>query len=56
MNNNGPHFANGKICYIELPSRDTAESASFYKEVFDWNVRTRSDGSAAFDDGVKDRS
>ena len=50
--NNGPHFANGKICYIELPSRDITESASFYKEVFDWNVRTRSDGSAAFDDGV----
>ena len=51
-NENAPHYANGKICYIELPSRDVDESSSFYHNVFDWKVRRRSDGSAAFDDGV----
>jgi predicted enzyme related to lactoylglutathione lyase len=51
-NNTEPHFGNGKICYIELPSRDINESSSFYQKVFDWNVRRRGDGSMAFDDGV----
>ena len=47
-----PTFANGKICYLELPSRDVKESAAFYESVFQWKVRTRGDGSVAFDDGV----
>jgi uncharacterized protein len=47
-----PTFANGKICYIEIPSTDVARSSSFYKQVFGWNVRKRGDGSLAFDDGV----
>jgi uncharacterized protein len=51
-NNTEPHFGNGKICYIELPSRDINESSSFYQKVFNWNVRRRGDGSMAFDDGV----
>jgi uncharacterized protein len=51
-NNTEPHYGNGKICYLELPSRDTDESSSFYQAVFDWNVRQRGDGSIAFDDGV----
>jgi len=51
-NNEAPHYANGKICYLELPSRDVEESSAFYHAVFDWKVRTRGDGSAAFDDGV----
>ncbi len=55
-NNDGPHFANGKICYLELPSRDTEESSSFYQEVFGWKIRRRSDGSVAFDDGVNEVS
>jgi uncharacterized protein len=53
MNNNAePIYGNGKICYLELPSRNTDESSSFYQTVFDWKVRRRSDGSVAFDDGV----
>jgi hypothetical protein len=53
MNNtSSPTLGNGKICYIELPSRDTAESSSFYNQVFKWKIRKRSDGSIAFDDGV----
>jgi predicted enzyme related to lactoylglutathione lyase len=41
---------NGKICYIEMPATDIARSAEFYKSVFAWSVRTRGDGSTAFDD------
>lgn len=47
-----PTFDNGKICYIELPALDIERSAAFYKTVFGWNVRTRRDGSTAFDDAV----
>ena len=47
-----PTFANGKICYIEMPATDIARSAEFYKKVFGWNIRKRGDGATAFDDGV----
>ena len=45
-----PTYANGKICYIEMPAADIARSADFYAKVFGWKVRTRRDGSVAFDD------
>lgn len=48
----GPTMGNGKICYIEMPAADVKTSASFYQSVFGWNIRTRGDGSVAFDDGV----
>jgi uncharacterized protein len=47
-----PTFANGKICYIEIPATDIARSADFYKRVFGWTIRQRGDGSTAFDDAV----
>jgi predicted enzyme related to lactoylglutathione lyase len=47
-----PSFANGKICYIEMPATDIARSADFYGRVLGWNIRKRGDGSTAFDDGV----
>jgi hypothetical protein len=47
-----PTFANGKICYIELPATDIARSSKFYADAFGWNVRTRGNGSVAFDDAV----
>src|SRR5258707_311113 len=47
-----PTFANGKICYIEIPALDVDASSKFYKSVFGWNTRNRGDGSLAFDDGV----
>jgi len=47
-----PTFANGKICYVELPTEDIHRSANFYQKVFGWNVRKRGDGSTAFDDGA----
>jgi uncharacterized protein len=51
-----PTFANGKICYIELPATDIAGSADFYKQVFGWNIRKRRDGSTSFDDTVNEVS
>src|SRR5258708_35551602 len=47
-----PTFANGKVCYIEIPALDVDTSSKFYKSVFGWNTRKRGDGSLAFDDGV----
>jgi predicted enzyme related to lactoylglutathione lyase len=46
-----PIFANGKICYIEIPATDIRRSADFYASVFGWQVRKRSDSSTAFDNG-----
>jgi len=45
-----PTLANGKICYIEMPATDIAHSSEFYQKVFGWNIRTRGNGSVAFDD------
>ena len=45
-----PTSTNGKICYIELPAGDIARSADFYARAFGWQIRTRGDGSTAFDD------
>ncbi len=45
-----PTYANGKICYIEIPTTDIARSADFYNRVFGWGIRKRGDGSTAFDD------
>jgi predicted enzyme related to lactoylglutathione lyase len=52
MENNNPTLANGKVCYIEIPALDINRSVSFYREVFGWQIRTRSDGSIAFEDSV----
>jgi predicted enzyme related to lactoylglutathione lyase len=41
---------NGKICYMIIPSSDIRKSSEFYHAVFGWNIRTRGDGSIAFDD------
>lgn len=47
-----PDIGNGKICYIEIPAINIAQSAEFYETVFGWQIRTRGDGAIAFDDGV----
>ena len=47
-----PTYGNGKICYIEIPTLDISRSVAFYQAIFGWKVRTRGDGSTAFDDGV----
>ena len=43
---------NGKICYLEMPATDVAQSATFYSRVFGWNIRKRGDGATAFDDAT----
>jgi hypothetical protein len=55
-NDNQPHLGHGKICYLELPSRNIDESSAFYQTVFGWQTRKRGDGSVAFDDGVNEVS
>ena len=55
-NDKQPHLGNGKICYLELPSRDIDESSAFYQAAFGWQTRKRGDGSVAFDDGVNEVS
>ena len=45
-----PTYANGKICYIEMPALNVQRSAAFYEKVFGWVIRRRGDGSTAFDD------
>jgi predicted enzyme related to lactoylglutathione lyase len=45
-----PTLANGKICYMEIPTTDIERAADFYKRVFGWNIRQRGDGHTAFDD------
>jgi uncharacterized protein len=51
-----PTRADGKICYIEIPAIDVILSASFYKKVFGWNIRERSNGQIAFDDTINEVS
>jgi predicted enzyme related to lactoylglutathione lyase len=51
-----PTFANGKICYIEMPATDIPRSSDFYKQVFGWNIRERGDGSVSFDDATNEVS
>jgi predicted enzyme related to lactoylglutathione lyase len=47
-----PTLANGKICYLEIPTADIPRSVSFYQKVFGWQIRGRGDGATAFDDGA----
>src|SRR5689334_2957928 len=52
MASSKPTIGNGKICYVEIPSKDAKASSEFYQRVFGWKIRTRGDGATAFDDGV----
>lgn len=47
-----PTSANGKICYLEIPTTDIARSVKFYEKVFRWETRKRGDGAIAFDDSI----
>lgn len=51
-----PTYANGKICYLEIPAVDAQASAAFYSAVFGWHIRARGDGSISFDDGAMEVS
>jgi hypothetical protein len=47
-----PDYANGKICYLEIPAVDVQRSAKFYSDAFGWQLREHGDGAVAFDDTV----
>src|SRR5262245_31933507 len=47
-----PTLANGKICYLEIPTADVERSVAFYRAAFGWRTRARGDGATAFDDGA----
>ena len=47
-----PVYRTGKICYLEIPATDIAQSADFYHGVFGWQIRQHNDGATAFDDTV----
>jgi uncharacterized protein len=49
---NLPTYRSGKICYLEIPANDVAESVQFYQTVFGWSIRQHDDGTTAFDDTV----
>src|SRR5882762_1802404 len=49
-NKKQPTYANGKLCYVEMPAIDIQQSASFYQTVFGWEIRKRGDGATAFND------
>jgi predicted enzyme related to lactoylglutathione lyase len=45
-----PTDANGKICYLQIPTENIARSSGFYQTIFGWNIRRRDNGEVAFDD------
>lgn len=51
-----PTSANGKICYLEIPSIDIQASASFYQKCFGWTIRTDNSGHTSFDDTINEVS
>jgi predicted enzyme related to lactoylglutathione lyase len=51
-----PKYRTGKICYVEIPATDIAQSADFYNRAFGWQIRRRGDGATAFDDTVNEVS
>jgi uncharacterized protein len=42
--------ARGEIRYLQIPTDDVDASAGFYERALGWTIRTRADGSTAFDD------
>jgi uncharacterized protein len=51
-NNSQPIFANGKICYIEIPAFDIQQYSKFYQIVFGWKIREDNSGNVSFDDTI----
>jgi predicted enzyme related to lactoylglutathione lyase len=47
-----PDYADGKICYIEIPATDVMRSVEFYRASFGWEIRQHGDGAYAFNDTV----
>jgi predicted enzyme related to lactoylglutathione lyase len=47
-----PTYANGKICYVEIPAVDIDVSSAFYRDVFKWELSRHGDGRLAFNDAA----
>jgi predicted enzyme related to lactoylglutathione lyase/uncharacterized glyoxalase superfamily protein PhnB len=41
-----------RICYLEIPAVDSRQSATFYENVFGWNIRHRDTPRPSFDDAT----
>jgi len=41
-----------EIRYLQVPAADVQASADFYERALGWSIRTRGDGSTAFDDSL----
>ncbi len=41
-----------RLCYLEIPAVNVRQSASFYEEVFGWNIRHRDGARPSFDDAT----
>lgn len=46
-----PTLAAGKLAYLLITVDDVDRAATFYAEVFGWQVRRKDDGRTSFDDG-----
>jgi uncharacterized protein len=51
-----PTYANGKICYLEIPAVDIKISADFYQKCFGWTIRSDNSGHTSFDDTINEVS
>ena len=40
------------VCYLEIPALDVHQSATFYEQVFGWNLRKRDTDRPSFDDAA----
>ena len=45
-----PLVSRAEVRYLQIPTADVGASAGFYEHALGWTIRTRSDGSIAFDD------
>ena len=41
-----------RVIHFEIPADNPNRAVEFYKKVFGWKIRTRGNGSVAFDDAV----
>jgi uncharacterized protein len=41
-----------RVCYLEIPALDVQQSATFYEQVFGWNLRKRDTDRPSFDDAT----
>ena len=50
----GHLFGHGRLSYMQIPATDVKQSASFYEQVFGWQLRGGSDTHFSFSDATGD--